>query len=139
MNHSCDSINKTKNNFNNLTQSYSKISINTKCGNKKRKLYKRALRILGWPRPRKIRDLWRITIFRNWTWHHYSIFSSIQLHPWKKIQWSCRNMSSLHKNINEIISRGKLDLVLIQNDLESFPMNRGRFPHQNLLISGSGS
>ena len=71
---------------------------------KERKLYKRALRILGWPSPRKIWDLWRITRFRIWTWHQSSLFSSIQLHPCKKIRWSCRNMSSLHKNTNENIS-----------------------------------
>jgi len=32
------------------------------------------------------------------------IFSSIELHPCKKIQWSCKNTTSLHKNTNENIS-----------------------------------
>ena len=72
--------------------------------NKEKKWYKRNLRLLGWPSPRKLRDLWRITRFRSWTWHQSSLFSSIELHPCKKIQWSCKNTSSLQNNTNENLS-----------------------------------
>ena len=102
--------------INHLTQSYNKKSLilnaeieinkNKRCmwirsKKKERKWYKWALRPLGWPIPRKLRYIWRRTRFRSWTWHQSSLFSSIQLHPCKKIQWSCKNMISLHKNTNE--------------------------------------
>ena len=68
---------------------------------KKNNWYKRASRLLGWLNLRKLRVLWMIPRLRSWTWHQYSLFSSIQLHQCKKWQWSCKNTSSLLKKTNK--------------------------------------
>ena len=98
------------------------------------------LRLLGWTSPMKIIFLWRRPRFISWTWHQYSLFPSIQLHPCRKRQWSYKNMSSLHKktNKNQPLEEN-LTWYLYKMIRNHSPWNKKVFPTKSPLISGSSS
>ena len=104
-----------------------------------KKMIQKGSEALGMAKPKENHRIWRRTRFRSWTWHKSSLFWSIQLHPCKKIKWSCKNTSSLHKKTNENIYLEEKSTWYLYKIIRNHSPWKDNFPHQNPLISESAS